>query len=659
MTWDDLRYLIRAVFVATLAAAVEALLSLGTGTLPPEDVALNWAVLVAAFLVGAAVFRSLYRGPYDSLESDIPLLGMSLLTFALRGCIQGCEGSPLTRVGIPTVLGTLALASDLFVRWLRAHDVRGPLILIAALLQTAAAIDFAIRDGVVFAEEVFAKVAVAMLVMSLVAAGIARRGSTAKLVAVVLFATGIVSASAWLVRPLWIEPPRRPVEQVRGTPLPFNLVLIVMDTVRADHLSAYGYGRRTSPHLEELARESVIFEHAVASGNYSLPSHGTLLTGALASVHGAHSRFTAGRVTKQFRRSDSALISEIDTIAERLGRRGFTTGGVSANYSYLARWTGLQRGFQVFDNRPKRLLSYHPFYFPLFRRLGIRGLNPRERDPWDAPTVTDAALHFAKGASAPFLLFANYLDAHDPYDPRRTFRFPFDPTEPGAATREAYDSEIALVDQEVGRLVSGLRKGGLLDRTVLLIVSDHGEFFGEHGFSNHKVGAYEEVVHVPAILRLPGVGPARVPGAIGIGEISQRLAERLDGHWSLSEFIPPDRPRVLSQVWGRVTNKDQFAGAQSVEPEAQIIYQGTHKLIARRTGRDEFYDLAADPSEAHNLLEGPQAPGGEIIRRVAVMRQALRELPPAREGQDPTLGPADVSALRGLGYITSRKYANR
>ncbi len=579
--------------LGAIAGVIEALLVLRTGIAPPTDIAINLGLLIGTFgFVGGVwtIVRS-YDAPFNRISGEAVLLLVSVLVFALRGCLHDCDADIGMRIGVPTGVLVLSLLFHTFVR--RSSPIHaGPsFIVIATAAMTACAIDFAVRDGLVGSSGVLISVATTTLLLGVMSSLLVGRGWMAKLVWTAFLALGVLSWAGSESRPPRIHTVAKKgnsLEGLRKAQTP-NVILIVMDTVRADHMSLFGYTRRTSPNLDALAEQSLVFDHAIASGNYSLPSHASLFTGLLPAQHGAHLSFGDGLVAANFRRVDAGLASGVETIASRLGALGFATGGASANYAYLARWTGLQQGFDAFAEEPRLLLGYHPFSFPFLRRLAMTSVTQSERREWDGESITKAGSLFATEATEPFLLFLNYLDAHDPYIPRVGHIFRADGLGSDVRPIPAYDSEIAYVDSMLGDLLSVLRDKGILDRTILVIAADHGEFFGEHGFTNHKVGAYEEVLHVPLLVRYPrGLRVGRIQRAFGLHEVHRLVLDILEKRPTDWVYAEEADPRVLAQVWGRVSAEDKVAGARTLDPDANVVYMNSYKLIDRRVGDDEL-----------------------------------------------------------------------
>ncbi len=374
-----------------------------------------------------------------------------------------------------------------------------------------------------------------------------------------------------------------------------GFVLILIDTLRADHLGSYGYARPTSPALDSLASRGVLFEQAIAAAPWTLPSSMALMTGRLPSSH---------RVENDGMRLPAA----IPTLAEVLRGSGYATAAV-VSHIYVSGLFGFDRGFDHFED------------FGLTRDYRFEaGLEPR------AEKVTDRALAQARALKGrPFFLFVHYFDPHWDYDPPPPFdtRFtrPYSGSitgsyqsfsryaGPGAALSAAdvqhledlYDGEIAYTDSQVGRLLEGLRAFGFPPDTLVVITSDHGEEFKEHGSLGHGRNLYDEVVRVPLILaRLDGKGSAR------------RVAEQvstLDLFPTLCELASAPPPAGLQGAsLGRWlsggTGPSREAVSETIRFDAyrKSLRRPPEKIIVRLedNGR-EYYDLASDPGETDNL----------------------------------------------------------
>lgn len=339
---------------------------------------------------------------------------------------------------------------------------------------------------------------------------LARR--TLPAIAAAVAIAGVVTTLIPPIRAWWSEW-KLPAARV-GAP---NVLLLILDTVRASHLSAYGYRRPTSPNLERLAAAGVRFRWAIAPAPWTLPSHASIFTG----------KYPQQLSASWWHPLDEAA----PTLAETLRDQGYRTAGFVANKFYAAAEHGLARGFSRYEDRGislgelaastsmGRFLSDSP---RLRSWLGNRVLLGRR----DAGTINRTVLSWfdrQTKATRPYFVFINYFDAHDPYIPPPEFAARFGPVRsslkirsrradvPDDLLREsinAYDACLAAVDDGVGRLLRELEQRGALGNTLIIVTSDHGEEFGEHDVFGHGLSLYLPVLHVPLVVSFPRTVPA-------------------------------------------------------------------------------------------------------------------------------------------------------
>ncbi len=399
---------------------------------------------------------------------------------------------------------------------------------------------------------------------------------------------------------------------------PPNVLLVSVDTLRWDRLGCYGYGRETTPNLDALAAEGVLFANAYSQSGWTLPSMATLLTGLHPRQHGA-TRF------------DTALRARIPTLATILKDEGYATRAF-VSHTLVSGKYGLDRGFDRFDSTV--LERGHPAHVSTSAELTDRAIEELERTP------------------EPFLLWVHYFDPHALYLPHQGFEF-------GDAETDRYDGEIAHNDHQIGRLLAAARERGLLERTVVVVTADHGEEFGEHG-GQHHFSLHEEVLRVPLILGAPSL-PARVveqrvqqvdllPTLLGLLGLPANpiypgrdaLGEPAPGRPVYAERYQPNAFRQRAVIAGRYKLIDV-----DLNPEP-AAYAGTFEYdeLARiETGR-LLYDLVDDPAETRDLLAER---GEEAARLLALLEQGLAPAAAA----EPTLEVTEEmrDSLRALGYI--------
>jgi len=385
------------------------------------------------------------------------------------------------------------------------------------------------------------------------------------LVALLLLA---VSASACQRRPVAEAPP------------PYDVVLVALDGVRADHLSLFGYPEPTSPEIEALARESITYARAVSPATWCVPAVASLSTGLWPSFHGAE-RAGAGEVGRA-----RALADDATTMAELLARDGFRTAAFVGNGDELRPGLGFARGFSHFDAAPDLVrgevlaervadwLARHSEHSFVFASLADGG------DASDPPA--DLASRFAPPATG-----ASDLPAGGPS--QRPTR------EANARRSELHDTRVAAADRALGRLVAALRAAGRWDRSLVVVVGDHGEMLGEHGLNGHGRPPYEPEVRVPLLVKTPGgrragewverrvstLGVfATVLGAVGIAVPTAVQSRNLD---------------ELHPVWVEDVGRDGR--------RMRAGYDGLHaKVVALEDGDTSIacaFDLLQDPGEAH------------------------------------------------------------
>ena len=437
-----------------------------------------------------------------------------------------------------------------------------------------------------------------------------------------------------------------------------SVLLITLDTTRADHLGCYGYPLPTTPNIDALAAKGVVFEQAYAPMPQTLPTHATLFTGlpprAHKAVENAH-----------------PLPEGLATLAETLAARDYETAAFIGSL-VLDESTGIARGFTVYD-QPK----------------GVQRDIQHEVER-SAAAVTDSALSWSLArhfSAKPFLLWAHYYDPHGPYEPREQ-RIPAQAVEPqvrqhaelGALAPDAlrdtaaiwfgYDNELAYMDAHVGRLLKGLEQRKMLDDTVVVVVGDHGEGLMEHGEKSHGATLFQELMLVPLIVVLPdgSRGGTRIQGVVQIQDLLPTIldlaghADAAGGHPGLN-LAPairgggelPARPVFFERPY---YVPDSLRGGRALAHgwgfgEMAGVVDGHDKLIRLppdpQTKRvaSQLYDLAADPDELRDLAaERPDT----VARLSALLDEWLARYPMDGEVEAPLLSAEHEAALNALGY---------
>jgi len=395
---------------------------------------------------------------------------------------------------------------------------------------------------------------------------------------------------------------------------PLNLLLITLDTTRADALGTYG-GRAVTPSIDQLAADGVVFEHASTVAPLTLPAHASLLTGFFPPNHGIHGN------------GQNALRPDPITLAEQLKARGFRTGAFVSSFVLDHQW-GLDRGFDVYHD-----LSVRPG--PPGNRESIRR---------SADAVVDDGLEWMKQlGEARFFAWLHFYDAHAPTQPPPEFA--------GSDRGDAYFGALGFVDFQLSRVITFLAVRQLFDRTIVVVIGDHGESLGEHGEPTHGLFVYESVVHVPFIIRAPSAQmqhrrvsePVRIvdvmPTVLDI--LGESAAPAIDGQTLVPLMTGAGRGSRLPVYSESRYGFDRFGWSP-----LSALHEGRFKLIL--APRPELYDLESDPNEAVNLYQQR----ADLAASMATELKALGQ--PARVSR-PSL-PVDAATrarLAALGYVSA------
>jgi arylsulfatase A-like enzyme len=459
------------------------------------------------------------------------------------------------------------------------------------------------------------------------------------------------------------------------------VVYVSIDTLRADHLDAYGYERATAPNLARLAAEGALFEQCIAVANWTLPTHTTLFTGLHPLVHGVEEH-------------GDRLADDIQTLGEVFADAGYATAGWYSN-PFVGEQFGFIDGFDTYamaTSGAERAANIEKRGTP---RGSITGSHqpvpgPREEDYFveqSAEPVTEHALAFldARDQTKPFFFFLHYNDVHSDYIPPAPYDQMFDPDYGGTLTAERYphnerirrdmpaedlehvialyDGEIAWVDHQFGRVLDRLDELGLADDTVVVVTADHGEGFFEHGKKEHHYGLYEELVHIPFLVRHPArVAPGQwIDSLVSQADIPVTLLElaglseldAADGR-SWAPFLrgegraPPERPVVSSAVLKPMVNE---------EGEVVLSLRTSNYTAIRQQGTDGkstvvLFDRPDDPNEQRplNAEHAYREHARKLMQSIeAILEEKRNALGAAAsaEGADPEL----LEKMRQWGYI--------
>ena len=398
-------------------------------------------------------------------------------------------------------------------------------------------------------------------------------------------------------------------------PRPRNLLLVTVDTLRADALGCYGYERDTSPRIDEFARDALVFEDVQATSSWTLPSMASLMTGLYTTAHGCWDL-------------DTPLDGSVVTLAERLSDAGFATSGFVSQV-FVAERFGMHQGFQRFDDELSELGRAHNMFTSTAADLTTRAVRALP----DAPR------------EEPWAVWVHYYDPHAAYVPHPGLSEQFGDTE-----RDLYDGEIAWVDRHFGMLLDALEERGLADDTLVVLVSDHGEEFGEHGGRYHRRTLFVESIRVPLIMRVPGEAPARVRSPLGLVDVAPTIVAML----GLAPFAAVD-----GEAWvGEETDRSVLLELENDGERTLGLYDGQRRLIRAPDGTLALYDCLADPRELVDRAADRAADAERCAEQLEALRGASADRA-VHPGERVELTPEERELLRASGtQATSARRAD-
>jgi len=396
-----------------------------------------------------------------------------------------------------------------------------------------------------------------------------------------------------------------------------NLLLVSIDTLRADHLGCYGYAAAQTPRLDALARSGLRFARATTVMPLTLPAHASLMTGTFPAWHGVRDNggFYVG--------------DDQETLAEALRGAGFRTGGFVSSFVLDSRW-GIAQGFETFFDD-----------FDLEKYGDKGGMDIIQRP--GSETVDHAVSWLGADRDRPFFAWVHLYDPHTPYEAPEPFRSRFPATQVGA-----YDAEVAVADSQLGRLLDTLELQGRLDETLVVVTGDHGEMLGEHGEATHGFFIYDAATHIPVIVAGPGVPAREVPDQIRIVDLMptalELLGRAVPSTVQGASLMPLSRGQRLSLV----------AQSESWYPRyhygwSELVSVQDERFHYIRAPRPELYDLQADPREVQDRSR-------EDAARLAALDTALDAHLQRTASASAAKGPQAVDSeteekLAALGYV--------
>ena len=396
-----------------------------------------------------------------------------------------------------------------------------------------------------------------------------------------------------------------------------NVLLITIDTVRADHIGCYGAKGVQTPTIDSLARDGIPFEHAISQVPLTWPSHAVILTGTYPFQNGVQD-FTGQPLAPQFR-----------SLAQAFKQHGYSTGAVVSAFVLDRSW-GLARGFDFYDD------AFSPEEFQK-RDLGLVDRKAEE-------SVTHVINWLKQPTHRPFFFWLHLYDPHSPYDPPEPYHTQY--------RDHLYDGEIAYADHELGRLISWLKSNRLYERTIIVLLSDHGESLGDHGEKEHGFFVYNSTVHIPLIVKPPAGSGYRPGGRIARPVETVAVAPTLLASARIKDAV--EKQFNSRGLLDAAAEKEGAAYSETFYPLNSFGWSPLHALETSRyhyvdAPQPELYDLAADPEEKNNLLTSQGATASVLKEKLQSLLQRNRYKPP--EGGNSNLSPDALEKLRSLGYV--------
>jgi arylsulfatase A-like enzyme len=394
--------------------------------------------------------------------------------------------------------------------------------------------------------------------------------------------------------------------------------LIILDALRADRLQLYG-GPVATPNLELFARDSLLCADAISPASYTLPSHASLFTGLFICQH--HTEGDPRKTWPNF--TLPILTDEHITLAELFHDAGYFTAAISSNYGFLSPRHNMNQGFAYYDTTPNIGISYSRYAFrPIIHLVAyLTGIYPKAMlsyRPADEIVREATSLLSQNLDGSPIFLFLNFMEPHGPYRPPRPFSgryadtaFPqmqrlalyrdflkqrHDKDQWDSFLLSQYDGEVTYLDSQLGVFLDFLKENNLYDRAMIVITSDHGEMFGEHGLYEHSTYLYEEIIKIPMLIKYPYSRRAgRIEHLVNLTDIYATIAKecKLPVNHPVSSYpIGPENKTVpMAEYYMELVG------------EHRAYYSGDYKLMVYQKGRpNELFNIKDDPREQHNLI---------------------------------------------------------
>ncbi len=463
-----------------------------------------------------------------------------------------------------------------------------------------------------------------------------------------------------------------------------NLIFVVLDTLRTDHMGMYGYERKTTPWLDEFASKATVYENLAGSSSYTLPTHATLFTGLLAETHGAlelHNHDGAEGVSLEELglQADFAKVAPLSdeavTLAEVLSERGYETGAICANTAYLARAFNLDQGFATYVDETGSRAQWRPLGLSIMVRLPLperwrleRLLGSNERYYLLAPEINALAKQWIEGrADRPFFLFLNYMEAHAPYLPLPGYRDLFPQSyahqtadwarinageialtaDEKTVLVDAYDAEIKSLDDRLRDMFAYFEAEGALENTIVVFVGDHGESFGEHGKLGHALTVFQPEVHVPLIVKLPGQSEGkREPRFVNQADVMPTLLREMGA--PIPDGIEGTDLTIAERKLPSVT----YFGPYERDYTEYAVYSDPWKLIWSSNKPAQLYNVLEDAGEQNDQA----AAHPEVVTELMALLDKHQTRPSIKLNAGPMVMDAETQErLEAVGYVGSDK----
>ena len=440
-----------------------------------------------------------------------------------------------------------------------------------------------------------------------------------------------------------------------------RVVLVIVDTLRRDALGCYNPGIESPPKIDQFARECTLFTHAYSSAPWTYPAVTSILTGLSPRVH----TLVDGK---------SALPEKVPTLAAAMKEAGYHTAAIGFNGLLTSR-SKLDRGFAEYHWFPQPSVHVDNFEIGLTHSL-VKMCGDRKPD---ASGLTDVAIQWLKNhADRDFFLWLHYFDPHMPYVPPKEFQPQdnelrergdrFMETRAGrmgstARTAEErawvsalYDGEVAFVDAQVGRFFESLRQLNLYEDTLIIFTSDHGEEFWDHGRFEHGHTLYDELIHVPLLVKMPGVPSlASVEAAVATQAIAPTVFELCSVPAPATESMPQSFSALLKTPADPFNEMPLFSGAPIFhEPQESVVFEGMKYVRGLLSGQEQLFNLREDPGERNSLVfQDPVSveKGRQLLDAARVADDRTSEKLGIQKTDSDLLNSEDIRSLEALGYL--------